>query len=288
MRAVQAVAAGGRAVMVTIHQPSVDVFESFGRLYLMQRGGRLTYFGDLGRESRDLVGYLTAVPGTPPPAPGVNPSTWMLEVTGAAKALRAPAALAAPAAAPAAAETAGGGGAKGGKGGEQQQQAPQQPVDWPARYAASPLAAANAAEAAALAAACREAAPDAAAAAAAAAEAAAAPPFSRQLGVLLAKFLAVYWRSVSYNRTRIMLAVVLALGYGSMYWGVGRLPAPATPATVQNVMGVMYRCGGHAFCSCFLCLLFCLLLCTWLCPPFSLRSLPLLPPHLLSPPPHTH
>jgi hypothetical protein len=39
MRAVRAVAAKGRAVVVTIHQPSIDVFEGFTRLYLMQARG---------------------------------------------------------------------------------------------------------------------------------------------------------------------------------------------------------------------------------------------------------
>jgi len=54
------------------------------------------------------------------------------------------------------------------------------------------------------------------------------------------KFFAVYWRNLSYNRTRAIMAVVLALAYGSCYWGVGRLPEVATIATVQNTIGVMY------------------------------------------------
>lgn len=239
MRAVRAVAAGGRAVMVTIHQPSVDVFEGFGRLYLMQRGGRLTYFGDLGPGSRPLVDYLQAVPGTPPLPPGANPGTWMLEATGAARALRAPAAAgAAKGAAGGGGGGAGGNGRKGSSGGGGGPAAvppaapPPADFDWPAHYAASALAASNAAAAASLAAACLESCPPLAAAEA--------PPFRVQLAVLLHKFLAVYWRAVSYNRTRIYLSVVLGLLYGSVYWGIGRLPDPATPANVQNVMGVVY------------------------------------------------
>jgi hypothetical protein len=67
---------------VTIHQPSMDIFESFDALVLLQRGGRLTYFGPLGRESCNLISYLESLPGVEPIRPGYNPATWMLEVTG--------------------------------------------------------------------------------------------------------------------------------------------------------------------------------------------------------------
>ncbi len=63
MRAVRNVARNNRAVLVTIHQPSIEIFEAFDRLLLLQRGGRVTYFGPLGRESVHLVNYLEAVPG---------------------------------------------------------------------------------------------------------------------------------------------------------------------------------------------------------------------------------
>jgi hypothetical protein len=32
----------------------------------------------------------------------------------------------------------------------------------------------------------------------------------------MGKFFAIYWRAISYNRTRFIMAVVLALAYGSM------------------------------------------------------------------------
>lgn len=41
IRAVKNVALDGRTVMVTIHQPSIDIFESFDSLVLLQLGGRV-------------------------------------------------------------------------------------------------------------------------------------------------------------------------------------------------------------------------------------------------------
>lgn len=52
------VAVNGRTVMVTIHQPSIDIFESFDTLLLVQLGGRVSYFGGLGTHSCQLVDYL--------------------------------------------------------------------------------------------------------------------------------------------------------------------------------------------------------------------------------------
>ena len=82
MRAVRNVANGNRTVMVTIHQPSMEIFEAFDQLVLMQRGGRLTYFGPLGHESSNLISYLESYPGVQPIKASYNPATWMLEVTG--------------------------------------------------------------------------------------------------------------------------------------------------------------------------------------------------------------
>lgn len=60
----------------------MDIFEAFDNLVLLQKGGRLTYFGPLGTESSALVAYLEAQPGVEAIKPGYNPATWMLEVTG--------------------------------------------------------------------------------------------------------------------------------------------------------------------------------------------------------------
>lgn len=60
------VSLSNRTVMVTIHQPSMDIFEQFTELVLLQRGGRLTYFGPLGDESAALIEYLEGQPGVEP------------------------------------------------------------------------------------------------------------------------------------------------------------------------------------------------------------------------------
>ena len=101
--------------MVTIHQPSMEIFEScewcwlhrlpfsnasismglrgpclserspaaavataaaVDMLLLLQLGGRLTYFGPSGHESRNLIEYLQGQPGVVPIRPGYNPATW--------------------------------------------------------------------------------------------------------------------------------------------------------------------------------------------------------------------
>jgi hypothetical protein len=54
----------------------MELFEAFDVLVLLQRGGRLTYFGPLGEESSTLIVYLEGQPGVEPIRPGYNPSTW--------------------------------------------------------------------------------------------------------------------------------------------------------------------------------------------------------------------
>lgn len=58
MSAVSNVAANGRTVMVTIHQPSIEIFESFDRLVLLGMGGEGIFVGNIGHESRDLIDYF--------------------------------------------------------------------------------------------------------------------------------------------------------------------------------------------------------------------------------------
>ncbi|CAI5534888.1 unnamed protein product [Closterium sp. Naga37s-1] len=88
MRAVRNTVNTGRTVVCTIHQPSIDIFEAFDELLLMQRGGEVIYAGSLGTQSCDLVRYFEAIPGVPPIQPGANPAAWMLEVTAPAAAER--------------------------------------------------------------------------------------------------------------------------------------------------------------------------------------------------------
>ncbi|RXH76246.1 hypothetical protein DVH24_019134 [Malus domestica] len=81
MRTVRNTVDTGRTVVCTIHQPSIDIFESFDELLLMKRGGQVIYAGPLGRHSHKLVEYFEAIPGVPKIKDGYNPATWMLEVT---------------------------------------------------------------------------------------------------------------------------------------------------------------------------------------------------------------
>ncbi|KAL3134274.1 ABC transporter G member 31 [Trebouxia sp. C0009 RCD-2024] len=81
MRTVRNIANTGRTIVCTIHQPSVDIFESFDELLLLKRGGQTIYAGPLGKDSVDLVRYFEEVPGIDPMSITLNPATWMLEVT---------------------------------------------------------------------------------------------------------------------------------------------------------------------------------------------------------------
>ncbi|CAM6085681.1 unnamed protein product [Calypogeia fissa] len=81
MRAVRNTVDTGRTVVCTIHQPSIDIFESFDELLLLKLGGQAIYAGPLGRESKHLIDYFEAIPGVPPIKDRSNPATWMLEIT---------------------------------------------------------------------------------------------------------------------------------------------------------------------------------------------------------------
>ncbi|KAJ4765893.1 ABC transporter [Rhynchospora pubera] len=81
MRTVRNIVNTGRTIVCTIHQPSIDIFESFDELLFMKRGGQLIYAGALGLKSRSLVEFFEAIPGVPKIKDGYNPAAWMLEVT---------------------------------------------------------------------------------------------------------------------------------------------------------------------------------------------------------------
>ncbi|KAK1282882.1 Pleiotropic drug resistance protein 6 [Acorus calamus] len=85
MRTVRNIVNTGRTIVCTIHQPSIDIFESFDELLFMKRGGELIYAGPLGTNSRKLVDYFEAVSGVPKIRDGYNPAAWMLEVTSSAE-----------------------------------------------------------------------------------------------------------------------------------------------------------------------------------------------------------
>eukprot|EP00891_Asterochloris_glomerata_P009650 jgi/Astpho2/9650/Aster-03918 len=81
MRTVRNIVNTGRTIVCTIHQPSIDIFEAFDELLLLKRGGETIYNGKLGEHSAELIKYFSAVNGVPRIKEGLNPATWMLEVT---------------------------------------------------------------------------------------------------------------------------------------------------------------------------------------------------------------
>ncbi|XP_028071196.1 ABC transporter G family member 32 isoform X2 [Camellia sinensis] len=81
MRTVRNIVNTGRTIVCTIHQPSVDIFESFDELLFMKRGGEVIYAGPLGPNSCKLIEYFEAVEGVAKIRPRYNPAAWMLEVT---------------------------------------------------------------------------------------------------------------------------------------------------------------------------------------------------------------
>ncbi|CAO2190429.1 unnamed protein product [Urochloa humidicola] len=81
MRTVRKTVDTGRTVVCTIHQPSIDIFESFDELLLMKRGGQLIYSGSLGPLSSNMIKYFEAIPGVPRINKGQNPAAWVLDIS---------------------------------------------------------------------------------------------------------------------------------------------------------------------------------------------------------------
>ncbi|PON49109.1 ABC transporter-like [Trema orientale] len=88
MRTVRNIVNTGRTIVCTIHQPSIDIFESFDELLFMKRGGELIYAGPLGPRSCELIKYFEAIEGVTKIRPGYNPAAWMLDVTSSAEETR--------------------------------------------------------------------------------------------------------------------------------------------------------------------------------------------------------
>lgn len=81
MRVVKNVVRTRRTIVCTIHQPSIDIFETFDELVLMKRGGQIIYSGPLGQHSSELIEYFQSIPGVPKIKDNYNPATWMLDIT---------------------------------------------------------------------------------------------------------------------------------------------------------------------------------------------------------------
>jgi ABC-type multidrug transport system ATPase subunit len=68
----------GQAVLVTIHQPSAQLFAQFDTLLLLAKGGKTVYFGDIG-DNADTVKQYFGSNGAPCP-PNANPAEHMIDV----------------------------------------------------------------------------------------------------------------------------------------------------------------------------------------------------------------
>ena len=78
VRFLRKLAAAGQAILVTIHQPSAQLFAQFDKLLLLTTGGKTVYFGDIGSNADAIKGYLKRN-GAPCP-PAANPAEHMIEV----------------------------------------------------------------------------------------------------------------------------------------------------------------------------------------------------------------
>ncbi|KAH8701619.1 putative ABC multidrug transporter [Talaromyces proteolyticus] len=68
----------GQAVLVTIHQPSAQLFAQFDTLLLLAKGGKMVYFGDIGDNGTTVKEYFGRY-GAPCPSEA-NPAEHMIDV----------------------------------------------------------------------------------------------------------------------------------------------------------------------------------------------------------------
>ncbi|KAL2822815.1 ABC-2 type transporter-domain-containing protein [Aspergillus cavernicola] len=78
IRFLRKLADAGQSVLVTIHQPSAQLFSQFDRLLLLKYGGKMVYFGDIGKNCQTIKEYFGRY-GAPCP-PSSNPAEHMLDV----------------------------------------------------------------------------------------------------------------------------------------------------------------------------------------------------------------
>lgn len=77
MDVVKRVAETGRAVICTIHQPSLAVFSCFDHLLLLKRGGKTVYFGPTGADCGAVLEYYASIGWEC--APKRNPADFILD-----------------------------------------------------------------------------------------------------------------------------------------------------------------------------------------------------------------
>lgn len=78
VRFLRKLADSGQGVLVTVHQPSAQLFSQFDRLLLLARGGKTVYFGDIGQNGNVVSRYFERY-GAPCPI-STNPAEHMIDV----------------------------------------------------------------------------------------------------------------------------------------------------------------------------------------------------------------
>lgn len=78
VRFLRKLAEAGQAVLVTIHQPSAQLFAQFNTLLLLTKGGKTAYFGDIGKNASTVKTYF-AQHGAPCPSEA-NPAEHIIDV----------------------------------------------------------------------------------------------------------------------------------------------------------------------------------------------------------------
>ncbi|KAH8761629.1 putative ABC transporter [Diaporthe sp. PMI_573] len=78
VRFLRKLTAAGQAVLVTIHQPSAQLFAQFDKLLLLTSGGKTVYFGDIGTDAKTVKEYFGRN-GAPCP-PEANPAEHMIDI----------------------------------------------------------------------------------------------------------------------------------------------------------------------------------------------------------------
>ncbi|KAJ5736002.1 ABC multidrug transporter atrF [Penicillium malachiteum] len=68
----------GQAVLVTIHQPSAQLFAEFDTLLLLAKGGKTVYFGEIGDNGQTIKDYFGRYDAPCPP--NTNPAEHMIDV----------------------------------------------------------------------------------------------------------------------------------------------------------------------------------------------------------------
>lgn len=83
IRFLKKLAAAGQAILVTIHQPSAQLFYEFDNLLLLTRGGKTAYFGEIGDQAATLNAYFARNHAACPK--DKNPAEHMIDIVSTRK-----------------------------------------------------------------------------------------------------------------------------------------------------------------------------------------------------------